>query len=62
LEGGFVIIFSSLGYSSSLGLAVAIISRIKQLTWVAFGLSVGWFMSFKTTKIISDSTKIEKNC
>jgi len=62
LEGGFVIIFSSLGYSSSLGLAVAIISRIKQLTWVAFGLSVGWFMSFKTTKIKSDSTKIEKNC
>jgi len=61
LEGGFVIIFSSLGYSSSLGLAVSILSRIKQLTWVAFGLSTGSVMSFKTTKIKSKSIRIEKD-
>ena len=55
LEGGFVIIFSSLGYPSSLGLATSIIGRIKQLTWVAFGLGTGWVISLKSKKLASNS-------
>ena len=55
LEGGFVLIFSSLGYPSSLGLAASIIGRVKQLAWVAFGLFAGWLISFKTKKLNSNS-------
>ena len=55
LEGGFVIIFASLGYPSSLGLAASIIVRVKQLTWVAFGLFAGWLISLKTKKLDSNS-------
>lgn len=55
LEGGLVLIFSSLGYPASLGLATSLIGRIKQLIWAAFGLITGWLMAFKSTKIKSDS-------
>ncbi|MBC8284153.1 MAG: flippase-like domain-containing protein [Nitrospinae bacterium] len=55
LEGGMVLIFSSLGYPASLGLAASLIGRIKQLAWVALGLTAGWLMAFKSTKIKSES-------
>lgn len=51
LEGGMVLIFSALGYPGSLGLAASLIGRVKQLTWVALGLTLGWFMAFKTKNI-----------
>jgi glycosyltransferase 2 family protein len=54
-EGGLVLIFSALGYPGSLGLAVSLIGRVKQFTWVALGLTLGWFMAFKTKNIKSDS-------
>ena len=55
LEGGSVLIFSSLGYPASLGLAVPLIGRIKQLTWVSLGLTLGWFMAFRSSSIKSES-------
>lgn len=51
LEGGMVLIFSALGYPGSLGLAASLIGRVKQLAWVALGLTLGWFMAFKANKI-----------
>ncbi len=54
LEGGMILIFSALGYPGSLGLAASIIGRVKQLTWVAFGLTLGWFMAFKSTNLKTD--------
>ncbi len=55
LEGGLVLIFSALGYPGSLGLAASLIGRVKQFTWVAIGLTLGWFMAFKTKNIKSES-------
>ena len=54
-EGGLVLIFSALGYPGSLGLAASLIGRVKQFTWVALGLTLGWFMAFKTKNIKSES-------
>jgi uncharacterized membrane protein YbhN (UPF0104 family) len=51
LEGGMVLIFSALGYPGSLGLATSLIGRVKQFTWVALGIILGWFMAFKTKNI-----------
>jgi glycosyltransferase 2 family protein len=48
MEGGMILIFSELGYPGSLGLATSLIGRVKQNTWVALGLILGWFMTFKT--------------
>jgi uncharacterized protein (TIRG00374 family) len=53
LEGGMVLIFSALGYPGSLGLATSLIGRVKQFTWVAIGIILGWFMTFKTKNIKS---------
>jgi glycosyltransferase 2 family protein len=53
-EGGLVLIFSALGYPGSLGLATSLIARVKQFTWVALGLTLGWFMAFKTKNIKSE--------
>jgi glycosyltransferase 2 family protein len=55
LEGGMVLIFSALGYPGSLGLAASLIGRMKQFTWVALGLTLGWFMAFKTKNIKPES-------
>ncbi len=55
LEGGLVLIFSSLGYPPSLGLAASLIARVKQLAWVALGLTLGWLMAFKSANIKSES-------
>jgi glycosyltransferase 2 family protein len=54
-EGGMILIFSALGYPGSLGLAASLIGRVKQLTWVALGLTLGWFMPFKTKNIKPES-------
>ena len=55
LEGGSVLIFSSLGYPASLGLAVPLIGRVKQLGWVALGLTLGWFMTIRSRSIKPES-------
>ncbi|MZG53271.1 MAG: flippase-like domain-containing protein [Nitrospinae bacterium] len=55
LEGGLVLIFSSLGYPPSLGLAASLVGRVKQLAWVALGLTLGWLMSFRTSSVKSES-------
>ena len=55
LEGGSVLIFLSLGYPASLGLAVPLIGRVKQLAWVALGLTLGWFIAFRSSSIKSES-------
>lgn len=55
LEGGLILIFSSLGYPPSLGLAASLIARVKQLAWVALGLTLGWLITFKSANIKSES-------
>jgi len=55
-EGGLVLIFSALGYPGSLGLAASLIARVKQFTWVALGLTLGWFMAFKAKNIKQEET------
>jgi glycosyltransferase 2 family protein len=50
-EGGMVLIFSALGYPSSLGLAASIIGRVKQFTWVTLGLGLGWIIAFKQSNV-----------
>jgi hypothetical protein len=37
-EGGLYVIFAALGLPSRLGIAAAVISRIRELTWIAIGL------------------------
>ncbi len=41
LEGGLVLIFSSIGLTADLGLAVSFLRRIKELLWVGVGLFLG---------------------
>jgi uncharacterized protein (TIRG00374 family) len=55
LEGGTVLIFSALGYPGSLGLAASLIGRVKQFTWIALGLSLGWLMAFKANNLKPES-------
>jgi hypothetical protein len=50
-----VIIFSALGYLGSLGLASSLIGRVKQFTWVALGLTLGWFTAFKVNNLKPES-------
>ncbi len=40
-EGGLVLIFSSIGFTADLGLAVSFVRRIKELLWVGLGLTLG---------------------
>jgi hypothetical protein len=37
-EGGLYVIFAALGLPAHLGIAAAVISRIRELTWIAIGL------------------------
>ena len=37
-EGGKALILSILGYPAGLGFAIGFLRRIKEMTWVAFGL------------------------
>ncbi len=38
-EGGKALIFSMLGYPAGIGFAIGLIRRVKELTWVGFGLA-----------------------
>lgn len=40
-EGGLILIFSSIGFTADLGLAVSFVRRIKELLWVGLGLLLG---------------------
>jgi hypothetical protein len=55
-----VLIFSALGYPGSLGLAASLIGRVKQYTWVALGLCLGWVMAFKQSNVKPQSLKLPK--
>ncbi len=48
-EGGLILIFSSIGFTPDLGLAVSFVRRIKELLWVALGLLLGGGALFKST-------------
>jgi len=37
-EGGLYVIFAALGLPARLGVAAAVISRLREITWIAFGL------------------------
>ena len=56
LESGLVLIFSSMGMSSNLGLAVSFVRRIKELAWIALGLGISGTMTFKHPKRKEDWT------
>ena len=55
LEGGTVLIFSALGYLGSLGFAATLFGRVKQFSWIALGLTLGWFMTFKQSSVKTQS-------
>jgi hypothetical protein len=55
LEGETVLIFSALSYPGSLGLAASPIGQVKQFTWIALGLNLGWFTTFKANNLKSES-------
>lgn len=46
-ESGLVVIFVAMGLTANLGLAVSLVRRIKDLTWVGGGLMLGWTMTSK---------------
>jgi hypothetical protein len=37
-EGGLYVIFAALGLPSRLGVAAAVVSRLREITWIAIGL------------------------
>ena len=39
-EGGKALILAALGYGASVGFAVGVLRRIKEMAWVMFGLAV----------------------
>jgi uncharacterized protein (TIRG00374 family) len=55
LEGGMGLIFSALGYLGSLGFAATLFGRVKQFSWIALGLTLGWFMTFKANNLKPES-------
>jgi uncharacterized protein (TIRG00374 family) len=46
-EGAFVLVFEALTGQASLGLAVGLIKRGREILWIALGLGTGWLYSFK---------------
>ncbi len=46
-EGGFVLIFSSIGLTADVGLAVSFVRRVKELLWVGLGLLLGGGVAIK---------------
>ncbi len=57
LEGGLILIFGALGYPAILGITVSFAGRIKQLTWVAAGLLLGWSLAFKPRTVQPDASE-----
>ena len=49
-EGGLILIFSSMGMTADMGLAVSFVRRIKEFVWVGMGLLMAWAMAFKPAK------------
>ncbi|QPJ63117.1 MAG: flippase-like domain-containing protein [Candidatus Nitronauta litoralis] len=47
-EGGLILIFSSIGFTADLGLAVSFVRRIKELLWVGLGLALGGGAIFRS--------------
>jgi Lysylphosphatidylglycerol synthase TM region len=41
-EGSLYLVFRLLGFGTSLGVSVAVVSRLRELTWIAIGLALGW--------------------
>jgi uncharacterized membrane protein YbhN (UPF0104 family) len=55
-EGGLILIFSSMGMTADMGLAVSFVRRIKELVWVGMGLLMAWAMAFKPARSSEDLT------
>ncbi|MGV7220234.1 MAG: flippase-like domain-containing protein [Nitrospinales bacterium] len=55
-EGGLILIFSSMGMTADMGLAVSFVRRIKELVWVGMGLVMAWAMAFKPARSSGDLT------
>ena len=56
-EGGLIVIFTALGLSGDLGLAVSFVRRIKDLIWVSVGILMGWSLAFKPEKAQADNSE-----
>ncbi|MCK9156047.1 MAG: flippase-like domain-containing protein [Paludibacteraceae bacterium] len=39
-EGGFMIIFSALGFTSAFGISISFVTRIRELIWMFFGMAI----------------------
>ncbi len=48
-EGAFVLVCATLTGSASSGLAVALVRRCREIVWIAGGLLLGWWFSFRPT-------------
>ncbi len=44
-EGTFLLVVGAISGSPALGLAVALIRRFREITWICWGLALGWFFS-----------------
>ena len=45
-EAGFVLLFEALTGQPTLGLAAAIVRRCREVLWIAWGVAIGWRLSF----------------
>ncbi|MEP6589732.1 MAG: lysylphosphatidylglycerol synthase transmembrane domain-containing protein [Gemmatimonadota bacterium] len=43
-EGGTYLIFGALGLDPALGMTAALLSRVRELSWLAIGLACGWWL------------------
>jgi hypothetical protein len=48
-EGAFIVICSAITGNSSLGLAVSLVRRFREILWILTGLAIGWLFSIKPT-------------
>jgi uncharacterized protein (TIRG00374 family) len=56
-EGGLYVIFSALGLPSRLGVAAAVVSRLREITWIAIGLLL--VLLTRRSRAISESDTIQ---
>ena len=47
-EGAHYLLFGLLGLDPALGVYTAMVSRARDLVWIAFGLSLVWFSGSRT--------------
>ncbi len=52
-EGGTFLIFGALGMDPALGMTAALLSRVRELSWLAIGLGCGWWLDRDARAVVS---------